>query len=222
MTRALSILALLALAGCASGPPPAEWQMNAQSSLQRAVDAQLSGNDRVATAEFDRARGEIARTGRPELMARAELMRCAAAVAALQFEPCTAFERLRADAAPAEQAYADHLAGTLAASQRPLLPLAQQALSGPPSSPQADVAALRATADPLSRLVGAALWLRAGRATPEVLAVAAETASAQGWRRPLLAWLRLQQQQAQQAGRADEAARLGRRIELVLQGPGTP
>ena len=222
MTRALSILALLALAGCASGPPPAEWQMNAQSSLQRAVDAQLSGNDRVATAEFDRARGEIARTGRPELMARAELMRCAAAVAALQFEPCTAFERLRADAAPAEKAYADHLAGTLAASQRPLLPLAQQALSGPPSSPQADVAALRATADPLSRLVGAALWLRAGRATPEVLAVAAETASAQGWRRPLLAWLRLQQQQAQQAGRADEAARLGRRIELVLQGPGTP
>ena len=84
------------------------------------------------------------------------------------------------------------------------------------------MAALRATADPLSRLVGAALWLRAGRATPEVLAVAAETASAQGWRRPLLAWLRLQQQQAQQAGRADEAARLGRRIELVLQGPSTP
>ena len=222
MTRALSVLATLALVACASGPPPAEWQMNAQSSLQRAVDAQLSGNDRVATAEFDRARGEIARTGRPELMARAELMRCAAAVAALQFEPCTAFERLRADAAPPEQAYAEHLAGTLAPARQALLPAAQQPLAAPSRGAAADLAALQATADPLSRLVGAALWLRAGRATPEVLALAAETASAQGWRRPLLAWLRLQQQQAQQAGRADEAARLGRRIELVLQGPSTP
>lgn len=222
MRRVLSMVVLLALAACAGGPAPAEWQMNAQSSLQRAVDAQLSGNDRVATVEFDRARGEIARTGRPELMARAELMRCAAAVAALQFEPCAAFDRLRADAAPAEQAYAAYLAGTLTASQQALLPAAQQPLALPSRGSEADLATLRATADPLSRLVGAALWLQGGRATPGVLALAADTASAQGWRRPLLAWLQLQQRQAERAGDTNEAARLGRRIELVLQGPGTP
>lgn len=222
MRRALSILAMLVLPACSSGPSPATWQMNAHRSLQLAVDAQLSGNDRVAALEFDRARGEIARTGRPDLMARAELMRCAAAVAALQFEPCVGFERLRADAEPAERAYADHLAGALAPAQRGLLPAAQQPLAAPSRGAAADLAALQATADPLSRLVGAALWLRDGRATPDVQALAADTASAQGWRRPLLAWLQLQQLQAQQAGRADVAARLGRRIELVLQGPSTP
>ncbi len=222
MRHRIVTIAALALAACASGPPPPDWQPNAQNALQRAVQAQLSGNDRVAVADFDRARGEIARTGRADLMARAELMRCAAQVAALQVEPCAAFERLRADAAPAEQAYADHLAGRLDPARLPLLPPAQQPLAAPSRGAEADLALLQATADPLSRLVAAALWLQRGRASPAVLAVAVDTASAQGWRRPLLAWLQLQQQRAVQAGDAADAARLARRIELVLQGPSTP
>jgi len=222
MRHRIVTAAALALAACASGPPPPDWQPNAQNALQRAVQAQLSGNDRVAVADFDRARGEIARTGRADLMARAELMRCAAQVAALQVEPCAAFERLRADAAPAEQAYADHLAGRLDPARLPLLPPAQQPLAAASRGAEADLALLQATADPLSRLVAAALWLQRGRASPAVLAVAVDTASAQGWRRPLLAWLQLQQQRAAQAGDAADAARLARRIELVLQGPSTP
>ena len=37
----------------------------------------------------------------------------------------------------------------------------------------------------------------------------------QGWRRPLLAWLGVQQRLAQQAGRPEDAARLRRRMDLV-------
>ncbi len=224
-SRALFIrvaaLSLAGLGGCAGTPPP-DWQMNAQASMQRAVDAQLSGNDRVARAEYERARAEIARTGRPELMARAELMRCAARVAALEFGPCEGFERLRVDAAPAEQAYADYLAGRLDPAARPLLPPAQQPLAAADGTAPRDPALLQGIVDPLSRLVGAALWLQAGRASPAVLQLAADTASAQGWRRPLLAWLQLMQRRATDAGDAPEAARLSRRIELVLRGPATP
>ena len=219
--RWLLPMLLVAIAGCAGTPPPA-WEIDARGGLERALQAQLEGNDRVAALEFERARGAIARTGRGELLARAELARCAAQVAALRFEPCTGFERLRDVAAPAERAYADHLWGALAAADLPLLPAAQQALAQPPRSAEADLAALQATADPLSRLVGAALWLRAGRATPAVLALAVDTASAQGWRRPLLAWLDAQRQHALKAGDAALAARAARRIELVLQGPSTP
>ncbi len=218
LTAALPMAALLV--GCASGPPPPDWQQAARGALDLAVAADLRGDSRIAALEFDRARAEIARTGRPDLLARAELLRCAAQVASLQLGACAGFERLRADAAPAELAYADHLAGRLAAAQAPLLPPAQQAVValGPAPADAAAAATLQALADPLSRLVGAAVLLQAGQAGPVVVQAAVDTASAQGWRRPLLAWLGLQQQRALQAGDAEAAARLARRIALVGSG----
>jgi hypothetical protein len=44
----------------------------------------------------------------------------------------------------------------------------------------------------MSQLVAAGLRLRAGSITPQDVAAAIEVASAQGWRRPLLAWLAVQ------------------------------
>ena len=58
--------------------------------------------------------------------------------------------------------------------------------------------------------------MRSGRASPEVVALAIDTASAQGWQRPLLAWLTLQALSADQAGATADAERLRRRIKLVL------
>jgi hypothetical protein len=69
--------------------------------------------------------------------------------------------------------------------------------------------------DPLSRLIAAGVLLRRGVATPAVVAAAVETASQRGWRRPVLAWLGVQLQQAQAAGATDEAARIQRRIDLL-------
>ncbi|MCC7150536.1 MAG: hypothetical protein IT501_00920 [Rubrivivax sp.] len=216
----LVVLALFAaLVGCAGTPTP-DWQVNAGSALQRMQEALLVGNDRVATNEYQRARAEVARTGRPDLAARVELLRCAAWTASLQFEPCAGFERLRLDAGAAELAYAAYLRGRLDAAQRSLLPPAQQPLAVAAGDEAAQLAALNATTDPLSRLLGAALWLQGGHAAPASIALAVDTASAQGWRRPLLAWLAVQQQRARQAGASAEASRIGRRIELVLRGEG--
>lgn len=207
----------LALVGCAGTPTP-DWQINTGSALQRMQEALLAGNDRVATNEYQRARAEVARTARPDLAARVELLRCAAWTASLQFEPCAGFERLRLDAAAPELAYAAYLRGRLDAAQRGLLPPAQQPLAVAPGDEAAQLAALNATADPLSRLLAAALWLQAGQAAPASIALAVDTASAQGWRRPLLAWLAVQQQRAREGGASAEASRIGRRIELVLRG----
>jgi hypothetical protein len=57
--------------------------------------------------------------------------------------------------------------------------------------------------------------VRANRGSPQVLATAADTASQQGWRRPLLAWLGAQLRLAEQSGATQEAQVLRRRIELA-------
>ncbi|MBP6395716.1 MAG: hypothetical protein KA309_08195 [Giesbergeria sp.] len=217
-------LGLALLGGCANQPPVPDWQMTADSTAQRGIAAFLQGNQRVEKLEFERARAATARTGDPVLLARLELLHCAAQVASLKLGPCAAFEALRPDAGAPEQAYADYLAGQVPASdarQIALLPPAQHSVASA-ANPAAAVAALQAIADPLSRLVAAGVLMQTGRAGPAVMALAADTASAQGWRRPLLAWLLLQSKSAQAAGDAPEVARLQRRIAIVESGGTTP
>lgn len=203
----------LLLAACSSKPPVPDWQMNAQAAATRATEAYLSGNARVEQLEWERARAEVARTGRADLLARLELMRCAAQVASLVVAPCDRFEGLRPDAAAPEQAYADYLAGRVSPQQLPLLPQAQRKVTA-----LGDAATLAGIEDPLSRLVAAGVLFQSGRASPAVMAAATDTASAQGWRRPLLAWLLVQVQRAEAAGDADTAAALRRRVGIVEQG----
>jgi hypothetical protein len=211
--RLAALCCALLLAGCSSKPPVPDWQMNAQAAASKATEAYLSGKARVEQLEWERARAEVARTGRVDLLARLELMRCAAQVASLEVGPCERFEGLRPDAAAPERAYADYLAGRGSPQQLPLLPEAQRKVAA-----SGDAAALAGIEDPLSRLVAAGVLFQTGRASPAVMAAATDTASAQGWRRPLLAWLLLQAQRAEAAGDTEAAAALRRRVGIVEQG----
>ncbi len=213
--HALAFVAALLLAACSSGPLPPDWQLQGKPALDAAIAMDLAGDSKGAQREFERGRALLARTGQPALVARAELMRCAARVASLDFTSCEGFERRRAEAPAAEQAYADHLAGaTLERARIALLPPAQQVVaSAIAAKTPVSVSAIE---DAQSRLIAAALLFRAGLADPATLTLAADTASEQGWRRPLLAWLDVLAQRAERAGAADEAQRLRRRIALVM------
>ena len=210
LARPLSALALvLATTACSSGPKPADWQLEAKGAMERAVTAYLEGNGRVEAVEFARAKVEVSSTGRVDLMARAELLRCASHVASLVFEPCVGFEKIRQDAAPAERAYADYLAATLQPQDAALLPAQQRAaLAG-------GDAVVSGMAEPLSRLVAAAAAFQSGRASPALVQVAVDTASSQGWRRPLLAWLGVQASLLDKSGDRQGAERIRRRMVLT-------
>lgn len=211
---ALSAMAVAALAACSSGPPVPDWKMNAQSSIERFEAAYLNGSVLVEQTEFQRARDQVGSTGKIDLIARVELLRCATRVASLAFADCTGFDALRADATPADRAYAHYLAGNIQPADIALLPEAQRAVAAA-TSDTAAASAVAAITDPLSRLVAAGVLLRAGRATPALLDTAVATASDQGWRRPLLAWLGVQRLRAEQAGDTQEAQRIARRMDIV-------
>jgi hypothetical protein len=182
------VIVSAALAGCASGPPPPDWQLGASAALRSFQHAYLRGETRLAELEFARAIAELRSTGRADLVARAELVRCAARAASLEFDDCPGFETLRADAGKEEVAYAEYLAGR--AGRAP-------------------------SEDPFSRLVAAGVQLRAGTIAPAGIGAAVELASAQGWRRPLLAWLGVQKKRAEATGDRETLERIRRRIALT-------
>jgi len=212
---ALALLLTAALTACSNAPRTPDWQIDAKGALDRAIAAYLTGNTRVEQAELAHTRQQLASTGRADLLASAELRYCAARVASLVWEACAGFEALRQDATPGQRAYADYLRGQVNTTTIPLLPPPQRAAT---TRADTDDSALQGTEDPLSLLVAAGVSLQTGKANPAIIEQAVSTASAQGWRRPLLAWLGVQLQRARQAGQTAEAERLGRRIELV-QGP---
>ena len=207
----LVLLAAAALSACANSPPAPDWQLSAKGALERSVSAYLQGNAKVEAVEFAAARSVLARTGRADLLARAELTRCAARVASLVFERCAGYAPLASDAGEQPRAYNDYLSGALLPGDAVLLPEQHRVVASSPAS----LAALRAMSDPLAQLVAAAVLLQTGRAEPAVLDLAADTASAQGWSRPLLAWLGAQLVRARAGGDAQKVEQLQRRMERV-------
>jgi hypothetical protein len=211
-TRSAVVLAgAVLLSACASKPAQPDWKSNASGALAAFSNAYLKGDSGIADAEFARARREMSSTGRADYVAHAELYRCATRVATLEFDACPGFAPLAQDASPLERAYAAYLGGQWSGIDAASLPEQHRAVVAAP----VDAPKLAAIADPLSRLVAAGALMQAGRITPPDIAAATETASLQGWRRPLLMWLGVSLKRAQAAGDAAEAARIQRRIDLA-------
>ena len=63
------------------------------------------------------------------------------------------------------------------------------------------------------------LLVQAGQLAPAGITAAVNTASDQGWRRPLLAWLGVQLKRAEGAGDTEAQARIQRRISLMADNP---
>jgi hypothetical protein len=200
-----------ALAACAGTPPPG-WQLNARAAMDQSLQAWFEGNARVEEAEYRRALREASASGRPELVMRLRLMRCAGRVAALDAGEgvCPDAVEVARDGGPAEQAYERYLRGRATPEDVALLPPAQRGAASAGTA-----VALADIDDPQSRLIAAGVLARQGRAGAAVVALAVDTASAQGWRRPLLAWLRLAQERARAAGDEAEVQRLQRRIDVA-------
>jgi hypothetical protein len=211
MRRGLLILLAAVLAACTGGAVEPDWRVNTHEALAAYAQSSLKGDMRIAARELAIARREAGRTGSAEPLARVELTACAVRIVSLAGDDCPEVQPLLRDAGEASRAYAAYLAGRWEGLDRALLPPAQRDV---PVATDA-LATLNGIDEPFSRLVAAALLLRAGRLPPEGIVVAIDTASAQGWRRPLLAWLMFDRDRLAAAGDSAGAAERQRRIDYA-------
>ncbi len=215
--RASWLPVALALCACASGPAVPDWQAQSQSALENFRQRYLEGDSSGAARTFARAKAALASTGKPELVAKAELVRCALGVAALDFDACKEYEARRMDATREDLSYGNFVDGTPKDPEAVQLLPSQYHEVATAHDDQSRAKALARIADPVSRLVAAGASFRQSRLTPEGVAMAVDTASAQGYRRPLLAYLNVQAKQAQAAGDTAAEDAIRKRIEIVYQ-----
>lgn len=216
-----SLLTAFTLSACGGGTSVPDWQIDAQTATQRYTRYFLAGQVQRAEASFTQARKAVAATGNINAVSHIELVRCGLQTATLDFSPCTGYNQLAALASdPADAAYARFISGDWQGLNRALLPPQYAAFAAATApNPVETQRLIRAINDPISRLIATGLSFRRGRMDDATLQAAIDTASAQGWRRPLLTYLKLQQQRT-----IDPATRaaIRARIELVeesLQAP---
>jgi hypothetical protein len=216
---AFTLILAIALSACSGGPPPADWKLNAVSLLEHSQQRWLEGDSKSADLAMEQARKEIAKSGRVDLLARAELALCASKIASLDFSACAPFNKLESDASLTDKAYARFLAAEWNGLNTKTLPTHYANLISAKDDANANKA-FAEIKDPLPKLIAAALLFKAGRADPTTLSAALETASEQGWRRPLLAWLDVLHKRAMASQDSAAAHQIQRRIDLI-QGPNT-
>ncbi len=216
--RKLFVLAsLLTLVGCGSGgPPPPDWKVDAADLIARYQKHALRGENTLAERYFQQAITATGGAGRVNETAHLWLVHCAIRRAMLIDDTCAGYADL-ARIAPnaADQAYYRFITLRWKDLDPSLLPRQHQDLLRAPAGKRPET--LAKITDPLARLLDASLLVMRGEADVSTLAIATETASSQGWRQPLLTFLKLQQKQAIAQGDVAEQARLDRRIQLVEQ-----
>jgi len=201
-------------AACGSPPPAPDWQLDMESALDAHERHRLAGRLTLAEQDFSRARDAVSATGRPEIAARVQLVRCAVASAALDFAACPEPRGIAREAGPEEQAYAAYLAGAWDGLDVARVPPVHGAIVEAGDA-VGRLAALRAIEGTTSRLVAAAALFRRSALPPSGIDLAVDTASAAGHRGALLPWLGVQEKVAITAGDAARAASIRRRIELA-------
>lgn len=208
------LAAVLPLIVACVGPRVPEWREDAVEALDAFRHDYLAGRSAMAARHFAAAKEAISATGKLELAARAELVRCALATASLDFDACAEAAALVADAGAEDRAYAAFLIGDWNSLDAGALPAQYRGVAGS-AGMQAQNRAMQAIEDPLSRLVAAGVLFRRARLSPEGVRVAVDTASDEGYRRPLLAWLNVQASLAEAAGDTALLESIRKRIELV-------
>ena len=206
---------VLLLSACGGGPPVPDWKKDSVSLIEKYKKAELKGENTLATRYFEQALAAAGSAARIEETAKLHLIRCATRQASLVFETCTGYLQLAKLGASAEdETYHRFITGDWSKIESGKLPSQyRDFVANRDIARTLDV--VQKINDPLSRLIAISIAVMRNQADDSILNLAAETASEQGWSKPLLVYLKLLENRA--TLKSDKAAveKLRTRIKLV-------
>lgn len=224
MKRGFVWAGLILLTACGSGGPTVpDWKSDSVDFIERYTKHALLGENTLAERYFQQALRATGGAGRVSETGRLWLVHCATRRASLLDDDCSEYADLAGVETSAEdRAYYQFVTLDWSGLDAGKLPPQYAALvKSDPARINAQIAAIE---DPLSRLLAASLVTLRGQADHATLVLAMETASAQGWRQPLLTYLKLLEKSAIDRGATSEQQTYAVRIRLIedaLRAPAT-
>ncbi len=209
-----ALLIALLLSACGGNPPAPDWKKDSISLIGKYTKAELKGENKLAERYFEQALDAAGSAGKLEETARLHLIRCATRRASLSFELCAGYAELAKLSPNAyDETYHRFITGQWEKVDSSRLPAQYRDFFS--NQDAARHAALAKITDPLSRLIAISVATQHKQADDATLTLAADTASEQGWRKPLLVYLKLLENRASLTGDNTRTQALRTRIKLV-------
>ena len=193
MKRCLRLLLVCALLFGCNSQPIAGWAEASYKHLDRFKEFFMAGEEPLAEAHFQKAVAEIKKSGDLSALQKAYLTKYAVHLAVLKHFTGDEYLQVEAVAPIAENRnfFAFLRASPAAQVSAELLPRQYReffaaSLSGEAARRNSAVAKIE---DPLSRLIAIGWLVSQDRHDEEILLLAEDTASRQGWKKALLAYL---------------------------------
>jgi hypothetical protein len=212
------LIPILLLAGCSTKPAPV-WISAGLKQLEMFKQDFLTGRDQTITEfHFRKAVEELKKGGDADLLGKAWLTRMALQIAVLAAMEEGDYLKIEAgQSVSVNRNYYLFLKGSVAAVDIALLtdsyqPFWKAFRSGDSAKAAVAIASIE---DPLSLLIAAGLAVRHNLENDTILRTAVETASRNGWKNALLAWLERLKSFHEAVGDSAAAAAVSRRIDLM-------
>jgi hypothetical protein len=217
MRHILVITLFIFLCACGSQPIP-QWKDTSFRQLENYKVNFLADKEDATEPHFAKAKKAASSNNDLQLLATVYLTKYALKTAALEDFDDSDFiriDKLQPDAAA--RSYYNFLKGNLSAVNAGLLPANYSRIF--PLMATKDMAAVKREisliGDPLSLLITCGVWVKYLPSDESILQLAIDTAAAQGWRRPLWAYLTRLQKYYFDHQEPDKAEKIKERLDLL-------
>lgn len=186
------LIIVISFSGCGGSKKTPGWIDNSYNQLENYKENYLSGKDRIAELQFNKAVDEIKKSGNLEILGRAYLTKYAVHVAVLEVFDEKEYLSIEAlEAIPQNRTFYNFLKGSFDKVDESLLPKQYNEVlkvfrKGTFEDAAHEISKME---DPLPKLIAAGLLIQKNIRNEAVLKIAIDTAAQNGWKKALLAYL---------------------------------